>query len=102
MRMLLIRRTNEDKPADPVEYPEEAREEPKSDPVMESIHERIESPPATWKAYESRSGGSMAIVEMEYRELMRANEEGSRADVEKELIDLAAACANALYETKAK
>lgn len=71
-------------------------------PAVAEIVSRLESPPATWRVYKGHSGGAMSIVEMEYRELMQAKAEGTEADIEKELTDLAAACANALIEIGAK
>lgn len=65
-------------------------------PAMAEVRERLANPPATWRAYAGHSGAMMAIVEMEYKELMAAREGGTSKDVEKELTDLAAACLNAL------
>lgn len=61
-------------------------------PAMADVHERMESPPHTWKEYHGKPGGMMSIVEMEYRELMTRKGEGSVTGMKKELIDLAAAC----------
>lgn len=64
--------------------------------IMGRIDERIKEPPSTWAAYHGKPGGMMAIVEMEYKELMDAKKEGDHHSVKKELTDLAAACALAL------
>lgn len=68
--------------------------------VMADVHERMEYPPHTWASYDGKPGGMMAIVEMEYRELMECKAEGHKAGIEKELTDLAAACLCALEKMK--
>lgn len=64
--------------------------------VMANVHERLENPPHTWASYHDKPGGLIAIVEMEYRELMEEKAEGSHSGIKKELTDLAAACICAL------
>ncbi|AHG23425.1 hypothetical protein O197_09 [Edwardsiella phage eiAU-183] len=64
--------------------------------VMESVRERVHEHPATWASHISQPGGMMAVVEMEYHELMTKKEQGSREGIEHELVDLAAACIAAL------
>lgn len=66
------------------------------DSIMGNVHERISNPPHTWAAHYDKPGGMMAIVEMEYKELMDRKESGAKAGIEKELTDLAAACICAL------
>lgn len=64
--------------------------------VFEDVHERIKLPPRTWHEYYDKPGGMMAIVEMEHKELMDDKAKNSKAGVENELVDLAAACIAAL------
>ena len=70
------------------------------DTAMGNVHERIKNPPHTWEAYHDKPGGLMAIVEMEYKELMAEKAESSKHGIEKELTDLAAACICALKKMK--
>lgn len=67
-------------------------------PIVAAVHERLESPPATWGAYAGRPDAGVAIVEMEFQELVAARHSGSDHQVKKELTDLAAACIRALKE----
>lgn len=66
------------------------------DPVFDHVHERMEHHPTTWDSHMGTHEGAMAIVEMEYKELMARKAEGAKAGIKKELTDLAAACSNAL------
>lgn len=68
--------------------------------AMKEVADRMEDHPKTWDAYIDQPGGMMSIVEMEYSELMEKKADGSRAGIEKELTDLAAACICALNKMK--
>lgn len=70
------------------------------DSVMAEVHERMVEHPSTWHNYLDKTDGMMSIVEMEYKELMEKKASGSRAGIEKELTDLAAACICALKKIK--
>lgn len=70
------------------------------DSVMAEVHERMVEHPSTWYEYLGKTDGMISIIEMEYRELMEKKSYGSRADIEKELTDLAAACICALKKLK--
>lgn len=67
---------------------------------MAEVHERMVEHPSTWHDYLGKTDGMMSIIEMEYKELMEKKAYGSRAGIEKELTDLAAACICALKKIK--
>lgn len=69
---------------------------PVSNPVVEAVHARLENPPATWSAYAGHPNSVMAIIDMEHQELAYAKASGDPVAIEKELVDLAAACICAL------
>lgn len=68
--------------------------------IMADVQKHMENPPHSWKAYADQPGGALAIVEMEYRELMQAIATGNKADIELELFELAAASMMALKKMK--
>lgn len=70
------------------------------DSIMEHVESRAKHYPKTWDSHIGKSGGRMAIVEMEYSELMSVKSSGSHAEIERELLDLAAACICALHKMK--
>lgn len=65
--------------------------------AMARVKERLHKHPSTWAAHGTSKSGLMAIVAMEYQELMEAKASGDEKHIEKELCDLAAACIRA-YE----
>jgi hypothetical protein len=68
------------------------------DHVMDLVRDRMADHPHTWDEYKGKSDGAHSIIDMEYRELIEKRSSGSRAGIEKELTDLAAACIYALKE----
>lgn len=78
-------------------YPEgEGYVAPETDPLVATVLERMENPPVTWAAYAKHPESLMAIIAMEYQELLQARASGDEFAVTKELTDLAAACMEAL------
>lgn len=65
--------------------------------ALARVKERLHKHPSTWVAHGTSKSGLMAIVAMEYQELMEAKASGDEKHIEKELCDLAAACIRA-YE----
>lgn len=80
------------------DYDEEMKHDRVGHTVMAAVKERLELPPATWATYAGHPGEDMTIVDMEYQELIKARNTGTKVQVRKELTDLAAACAKALIE----
>lgn len=99
---LIVRRSEEERKPEILEIETLREHEAEMNPVLLEISERMENPPATWKSYAGHSNELMGVIDMEYRELVQAKSGGSTADIEKELTDLAAACAKALTEIKAR
>lgn len=64
--------------------------------AVREVMERVKDHPASWEPYIGQDGGAVAIVKMEYAELMEAKSSGSKHAMRKELEDLAAACIHAL------
>lgn len=64
-------------------------------PVLHEVREHLADPPATWRAYAGQPNEMMAIIEMEYRELVQAKSSGDTKAIKQELVDLAAACVHA-------
>jgi len=62
---------------------------------VDEILDELVRPPASWAAYGTDHAGLMAIIGMEYAELMAAKAEGNMQKIEEELEDLAAACIHA-------
>lgn len=70
--------------------------------AMAEVMDRTKHYPKTWAAHIDKPGGLMAIVEMEYKELMAEKASGSHHEIVDELTDLAAACICAIHEMKSK
>lgn len=64
--------------------------------AMADVKHHIKSNPETWRSRSSL----MAIIEMEYSELMTAKSDGSKSKIERELAELAAACVCELHRLK--
>ena len=62
---------------------------PKDWRFMEESRKVLSNLPETWTAYADNEGGRLAIIEMEYKELMNAQGAEARS---KELVHLASAC----------
>lgn len=64
-------------------------------PLMAEVRERLANPPSSWRSYAGHQNEVMAIIEMEYRELVQAKASGDKKSIRRELGDLAAACIHA-------
>lgn len=62
---------------------------------VEEVLDELANPPRTWASYGTNIADLMAIIAMEYQELMAAKAEGNEKKIEEELEDLAAACIHA-------
>ena len=65
------------------------QKKPKDWRFMKESGEVLANLPETWTAYADNEGGRLAIIEMEYKELMNAQGAEARS---KELVHLASAC----------
>ena len=68
---------------------EKTWEKPKDWPFMEQSGKVLRDIPATWKQYPHDPDGAMAIIKMEYKELLNADTEEKKMH---ELVHLGSAC----------
>lgn len=70
------------------------------EPIIKRICDRIDHHPDSWKPYILGGESMVGAVEMEYGEMMDYRQRGDLNGVERELVDIAAACMVALKRMK--
>lgn len=101
MHSLMVIKHRKDDHSDEVKHHDHDSKRVEHVEHMESvaaIHHRLKNHPPTWDAYGTSKSDLMAIISMEYQELMQAKASGDDEAIEKEACDLAAACVR-LYES---